>query len=319
MRDVASADCVVVLRAPDGSATKLAIEPKQRVEPRDAAQLVDRLKSLAPAVPVVVSPYIGSRTRELLSQAGIGYLDGTGNVSIVVQRPALFIRTSGAERDPAPTPRSLPLRTLRGSRAGRAVRALCDFRPPYGVRELAARSNASAPTLSRVIDLLEREALLERGARGSVARLDVPGTIRRWVQDYGFARSNRVATYLDPRGLAHLRARLAESGLAYAVTGSLAAVSTAKVAPPRLAQVFVADAEAAASALGLSEAEAGANVVLAEPYDAVAFERTTTRGGLVCAAPPQVVADLLTSPGRAPAEAEALIAWMMKNEPRWRS
>jgi hypothetical protein len=314
-------DCIAVLTAPDGAAGQIAIQAKQKVDPRDVRQLAERLGSVPPAVPVVVAPFLSSRARELLTEAGIGYLDRTGNARIVVQRPALFVRTSGADRDPAPKTRAVSLRTLRGPGTGRAVRALCDFRPPYGVRELGVRSKASAPTLSRVIDLLEREALLERAPGGSVARVDVPGVIRRWVEDYGFATSNRVATYLDPHGLEHLRRRLSESKdrLMYVVTGSLAGASIVSVAPPRLVQVFVDDAESAATGLGLREADAGANVVLAEPYDDVVFERTTTRDGIACAAAPQVVADLLTSPGRGPAEADALLAWMAKNEPRWRS
>jgi len=35
-------------------------------------------------------------------------------------------------------------------------------------------------------------------------------------------------------------------------------------------------------------------------------------------APSQAAADLLTSPGRGPSEAEALIAWMAANEAAWR-
>jgi hypothetical protein len=47
--------------------------------------------------------------------------------------------------------------------------------------------------------------------------------------------------------------------------------------------------------------------IVAEPFDRVVFERTSTRDGLVYAAPSQLAADLLTSPGRGPAEAEALL------------
>lgn len=42
------------------------------------------------------------------------------------------------------------------------------------------------------------------------------------------------------------------------------------------------------------------------------------RDGVWYAAPSQVAADLLTSPGRGPAEGEELIGWMMSNEDKWR-
>ena len=45
----------------------------------------------------------------------------------------------------------------------------------------------------------------------------------------------------------------------------------------------------------------------------------TPRGDVKVAALGQVAADLLTSPGRGPDEAEALIDWMQQNEGAWRA
>ncbi|HEU5402415.1 MAG TPA: hypothetical protein VFU86_13715, partial [Terriglobales bacterium] len=59
-------------------------------------------------------------------------------------------------------------------------------------------------------------------------------------------------------------------------------------------------------------------VLLVRPFDPVVFERTTRQDGLIYAAFTQVAADLLTSPGRSPQEAEALINWMKENEDVWR-
>ncbi len=66
-------------------------------------------------------------------------------------------------------------------------------------------------------------------------------------------------------------------------------------------------------------AESGGNVMLVRPFDAVAFARTWADQGLTYAALPQVAADLLTSPGRAPSEGEELLAWMEKNPGAWRA
>ena len=96
------------------------------------------------AVPVVVAPFLSSRTRDRLEERGTGYIDQTGNARLVLDRPALFVYTSGAERDPRREER--PARTLKGAKAGRIVRALCDFAPPVGVRELAARCQTDPGT-----------------------------------------------------------------------------------------------------------------------------------------------------------------------------
>jgi hypothetical protein len=60
-------------------------------------------------------------------------------------------------------------------------------------------------------------------------------------------------------------------------------------------------------------------VILAHPFDAVVFDRAWEEDGLRLTVLPQVAVDLLTSPGRGPAEAEELIDWMEKHESRRRS
>ena len=92
----------------------------------------------------------------------------------------------------------------------------------------------------------------------------------------------------------------------------------APVAATRFAVVYVESVDEAVSALDLRIAERGANVILIEPEDDGVFEGSTLRNGLNVVAVSQVAADLLTSPGRGPAEAEALIAWMRENEGVWR-
>ena len=112
---------------------------------------------------------------------------------------------------------------------------------------------------------------------------------------------------------------MAATSRRYAATGSLATSDLAPIAPPRLATLFTDEPGELADELGFRPAEARANVLLARPFDAVVFDRTRRREGLVCVAPSQAVADLLTSPGRAPAEAEALLARMREHEDAWRA
>ena len=121
------------------------------------------------------------RTRALLRARGVGYVDITGNARIEISAPGLFVSTDGAGRDP--WPRDHKLRSLRGRGAARAMRAIIDTHPPYGVRQLAQSTGSSAPTLSRVLGLLEREAIVTR-VRGAVSTVDWQAAIRRWAEDY---------------------------------------------------------------------------------------------------------------------------------------
>jgi hypothetical protein len=310
-------DALLEVRSPDGGRGVLTIEAKRQVDPRDVPFLAHQLHPREEAAPMVVAPYLGQRTRERLREAGIGYVDLTNNIWLVLDRPALFIEGMGAQSDPWRQER--PARSLRGRKAGRIVRALCDFQPPLGTRELAAKATTDPGYVSRVLRLLEREDLIQREARGPVTTVDWRGLIRRWAENYSFLRSNATATYLEPRGLQALMSKLQKAEFPYAVSGSLAASRVAVAAPSRLASVYTDDAEQAAASLGLHSAEAGANVILAEPFDPVVYQRAWKGNGVRFAAISQVAADLLTSPGRAPTEADELLAWMAENEHAWRS
>jgi hypothetical protein len=315
-------DALLRLCAPDGTCGTFILEAKNRVEPRDVPRIADqfgvygRLPVEEAAVPVVVAPFLSLRTRERLEERGIGYVDLTGNARVAADRPALFVQATGAERDPRREER--PARTLKGAKAGRVVRALCDFAPPVGVRELAGRARIDPGYASRVLALLEKEDLIRRERRGPITEVDWRALIRRWTEDYSLLGSNRTGSYLEPRGLGSLLRSLRDSDLRYAATGSLGSVNVAPVAPARLAVLFVDDTEDAAVLLGLRPAEAGTNVVLAEPFDPVVYERGREHEGVSYVALSQNAADLLTSPGRGPNEAEELMDWMEENEDAWR-
>jgi len=237
-----------------------------------------------------------------------------------VNSPAVFLEGVGADQDPERAPRSL--HSLRGAAAARVVRALCEFPPPFGVRALAEDAATPLGTVSRVVSFLEIEALLTRDERKQVVTVDWAGLLTRWAKDYGVATTNVMRAYLEPRGLGALWPKLSRLPR-YAATGSIAGTS---VAPTRLATIYVDDPEAAGRALDLVTTEAGANVWLLQPYDDVVFERTrrkhVTAGEatteLVVVSFPQTVVDLMTSPGRGPQEAEALLAEMRGTVDEWR-
>lgn len=310
---------ILLISAPDGRSAGLFVKSRQRLSPRDIPNLI-RLSGGEGSMIFVVVPFLSPRSRELLREAGASYLDATGNLRIILSEPAVFLEGCGEERDPNRQPRSL--RSLKGAAAGRVVRALCDFIPPYGVRTLAQISSTPLGTVSRVVSLLEEEALLSRDARKQVISVDWPALILRWVRDYDIKTSNRVVSFLEPRGLSALAPGI-QSLERYAVTGSLAGPD---IAPTRLAVLYVDDAMVAGDLLNLVPTDAGANVWLLEPYDEVVFERTQSvqwgtrekQVTLVAAGPSQVVVDLLTSPGRGPQEGEALLEEMKEDENAWR-
>ena len=323
-------DGVLTLTDPQGSTVNVIVEAKARpLEGQQVRMLCDRWgRVLLPrswelwgkgseSILMVVAPFLGPSAKDRLAEAGFSYADATGNLRLVSNKPAIFIESAGATRNPRPENR--PLNSLRGGRSGRVVRALLDYCPPFGTRELASLTKNAPASISRVADLLEREAIIEREfPRGPVASVDWERLLRRWAIDYDFHKANRVTPCIAPRGIPGLLERLRHAEFPYCVTGSFAAVRYAPVAEPRLVTVYVSNPGQALDSLGLRPADSGANVLVGEPFDPVVFDRTEEENHIKYARITQVTVDLMTGPGRGPAEAEALLDWMRLNEASWR-
>ncbi len=311
----------LVLTAPDGTIGRLHVEAKPRVSARQAATIAAaRLRETPGAnewTHIVFTPYLGRMAQDRLRKEGVSYLDRTGNAWIQMERPAVYIERQGADSDPDPPRRGV--RSLKGAKAARIVRGLCDWLPPLGVRELARRTGTDPGYVTRVLNLLEEEDVVSRGSASEVADVRWTDLIRRWSEDYSVTKSNRASAFLAPRGLGQLRDRLTTFDGRYAVTGSFAVPPEAEVAPGRTLSCYVSGAETAARMLDLRPVEAGANVLLLEPFDPVVFERTRTTRGCRMVALSQCAVDLLTGTGREPNEADALLTWMADNDDAWRT
>jgi len=318
------ADAQLSLRAPDGRELMLLVEAKRLIGTRDVPAVLERLRRAIGGaeryqVPMIVARYLAPATRERIAEAGASYIDVTGNLYVAADNPSMLLRDRGADRDPWRGP-GRPRGTLNGPPAARVARALIDFAPPFSVPELAARAGASTGATYRVVDFLDELQLVERAERGSITTIQWRAILDRWSRDYGFAQANTVVGFIEPRGLSVLSERLrAQRNLEYVITGSMAAEAVAPYAPARTAMLYVRDIEAAADTLELRPTTTGANVVLAAGDYDVPFARVREIDGLTYAALSQVAVDLLSGPGRNPNEAVALMDWMERNEPAWRS
>jgi hypothetical protein len=315
-------DAAIEIRAPNVHST-LAVEARRSFGPRDVERLlgglVRTLRQLAPYVSVlVVAPWLSPRTRELLTAEGVNYLDLSGNALVRLDNPALYLETRGAARDPQPASRGKP--RVRGPKAGRLIRFLIDVRPPYGVTDTAAATQLAPGYVSRLLDALDDDALVERTRRGRVDSVDVGALIRRWAESYDVFSTNNARTFLARGGGGRALPSLADirNGGRVAVTGSFAAVRLAPVAAPALLCAYVEDVDAVATRLDLIPADEGGNVALLRAFDAVVWERHTEHDGVVHVAPSQVAIDCLTGNGRMPAEGAAVLEWMLANEDAWR-
>lgn len=316
-------DVIFVISGPDGQSVQFVAEVKRIVGARDVRVVAKQLSVLAEDESrqgMVVSRYLSPQVRKQLADGGLAFADATGNVRLEASAPGLFIADHGADTDPWRGP-GRPLGTLKGEPAARIVRTVADFAGDWSARELVERAQVSTGAAYRVLDLLEREELADRSRKGRVSIPHWDRVLRLWSRDYGFARSNHVTRYIAPRGIDHfLKLVTASTHTDYAVSGTVAAAEWASYAPARNVMVYAPDAAAAAAKWDLRPADAGANVMIAEPKTAVPLLRAMENlAGVRVAAPSQVVVDLMTGPGRSPQEAEELLQWMVSNERSWRN
>jgi hypothetical protein len=299
---------------PGGIDGALPLLTTDRLEPREVRGLWLPAEDSA----LVSVDWLSERSRDLLRERATSYIDRTGNVEIRLSRPGLYIRTEGAMRDPDPKPSKAP--SLRGPRAWALLRTLAEVRPPYTAGDLASALALDDGYVSRMLQVLADELLIERAPRGPVTSTEWEPLLRKITTSYSLLDANTASTWIAAAGPARLVGDLPRLRVGrWAVTGSFVASAISPVAAPEMAVVYTEDAERLAKAARLLPAKTGANVVLVEPYDPIVFVRSPDTNEVRSVSVAQAAVDCLTGPGRMPAEGEALLAWMRQNEPRWRA
>ncbi len=309
----ASAGGAIRIAAPSGSAAEFDVRALKDATPRSVSGLSN---DDGPAL--VVADWLSDRAQQILRDQGTSFLDSTGNAEIRLSEPGLFVRTEGARRNPSPAPTKGP--SLRGPKAWALLRTLAEVPAPLGVRELAETVDVDAGYVSRVLRVLEEELLVTREPRGPVISVEFDGVLRRAASTYSLFDANVSTTWVATSGPERMLDDLTEKRAGrWAVTGSFAAARVAPVAAPEQAVIFTDDPERLARVGRLLSATRGANVVLLEPNDPIVFDRTVTSDGIPNVSVAQAALDCLTGNARMPAEGEALLTWMRKNEARWRT
>jgi hypothetical protein len=299
------ADARLTIRTPAGASAALAIGARRQLDPRLVGEVAAALRGAPADAHLVTAPFLGPRTRERLAEEGIGYVDLTGNMRLVLDRPTIFISSRGDESSPWAVPRSS--RSLHAPKACRIVRALADGVLPLGVRQLGAMAGTDPGYVSRLLDLFHREEVIEREPRGPIVAVHLARLIRRWAEDYRFGEAHRFVPVAHPHGVPGALARLRDAQIPHALTARAGAAALSGTALPGVVAAYVDNPERVAAILGAEPTDTGVNLLLIDPFDPFVFEGTWEASGLRYAARGQIIADLLGSPAPAPAQAASLL------------
>jgi hypothetical protein len=323
-------DAMLQIKSRDGTYARMLVEAKQKVTPKEAAGVLASEALLVRRVAkhtrlMVIAPWISPMTQDALRSSEIDYLDLTGNVSLRVSRPAIVIHTHGADRAPAGhrSPTSKPL--LTGLRAGRLVRLLADVAPPYRATELANHAELSLPYVSRLLDTLEDQLLIQREGK-LIVSVDWQGLLRARARQTDLLRTTDPTGMIAPNGVKAVLNQLADTPLDYRrevlATGSYAARSYAPVSVGGQLMLYVREhpenVEQVAGELGLMPVPEGADVLLLKARDRSVWQRPMKSAAGWQVGLSQLAVDCLSGPGRMPAEGVKVLEYMVEHEHVWR-
>lgn len=322
-------DTLLDINAPQGGGNMVLVAARSSITPADAQRLLAPKMNLLQRIysgsdAVVMAPWLSPKSREVLDRRGVGYLDLTGNINIKFSRPAVVIRTQGRQQDPRRTGQPWR-RGLSGLKAARLVRVMADTSPPYRAAELAEVAEVSQPYASRLLEVMEQQALITRDGR-TIVHVDWEGLLRARAGAYSLLSANPSVTMLAPNGqefvFHQLRAMGGQVPPKTALTGAVAATSISPLTVGEQLMLYVPGEihapDEVGDSLGLLRSDSG-DVVLLRATDTIVFAGRRRVQGIWNVALSQLVLDALSGPGRLPQAAEPVLGYMRDHEEEWRA
>ena len=258
-------------------------------------------------IPLLVVPFMGESARAYCEDAGVAWLDLSGNAKIIA--PGLYIHTLGHGNKYRRPGR---LESAFGPRGSRVTRWLL-INPDQLIRQrsLAAATGLDEGYVSRVVGRLIEMGLLERDDRG-IFVTDADRLLDAWHDEYRFDKHKVIEGHIAVAGSASVAQKVAHAlplpDVAYAVTGLAAAWYWTRHARYRLSTVYLRDEPSAEllDRLEFREVQRGSNTWLVVPQDDGVFDGVSQVDGVSCAHPVQVYLDLKSHPERASEAAEEI-------------
>jgi len=293
-------DGLLRVRTPQGEQL-LVIEAKSNGQPLYARNAVNALlvASIARAnvLGIFVAPYISTESARICREAGVGYLDLSGNCWLSFQQ--VYIQ---AENYPSKFSKRRDLVSLYSAKTERILRVLLsDPNHFWKTVELQKMANVAIGLVSHVKSRLSENEWIRTNPQG-FALSEPKALLSEWSKAYDFRR-NQAYEYYTIKSPVEFERSLAEISqqekCIYALTGFSAANRLAPNVRNQRSMAYIdGEIPAIAEQLGLKRVNSGANVSLLKPYDEGVFWGTTEINGIRIVTPIQAYLDLQHNRGR---------------------
>ena len=291
-----------------GSSTVARVADAARQARYQAAKVGKR------AIPVVAVPFMGPAGRARCEEAGVGWLDLSGNAHLV--GPGLRVKIEGQPNRYKGAGRPASAFAPKSSRIARWL--LMHPRQSLSQRELATATKMDEGFTSRIVAKLEQDELIVRDPEGRIRPRDPNLLLDAWAESYSFAKHRilrgHVAARTPEAQLRSMAEVLDKKRQTYAATGLAAAWLLNRFAGFRIVTLYLASPpdDPLLKQLGFRDAEPGANTWLVVPNDEGVFQGASDRQGVRCVHPIQAYLDLEGHPERAKEAAEQLRKDLLK-------
>jgi len=265
------------------------------------------------AIPLVAVPFMGPVGRQRCEEAGVAWLDLSGNARIFA--PGVRVLIDGEPNRFKRRGRPFSVFAPKSSRIARWL--LMHPHQPMAQREIARATGMDEGFTSRIVSRLEEDDLVVREPDGAIRSQDPGLLLDAWREDYDFSKHQVLRGHVAARSGDELLRRLAdglrEQKAQHAATGLGAAWLLTRFANFRLATIYVLERPGSEllERLGFREEARGANVWLIVPKDEGVFHGASGQDGVVCVHPVQVYLDLKDQPERAREAADHLRAELL--------
>lgn len=282
---------------------------------REAVNLLLRWVQNSPKTyAIFVAPFISSTSAAICKEAGVGYVDLSGNCHIAFQQVFINREKMGNQY-----PFKTSLSSIYSPKSERILRVLLSY--PYRTWkaiDLAKEAQVSLGMITQVSKKLVDQEWLKKTLRG-ISLTQPENLLADWVNNYTIKR-NTLNNYYSLKPLQDVEGEIAETcdkvNIPYALTGFSACNRLAPMVRGQRAMIYVAfDIDLVAEKAGLQSVESGANIILIQPYDNGVYWNTKPISDLQIADPVQVYLDLKRYPGRGEEAADFLYREVIF--PRW--
>lgn len=302
----------------EGFAQIIYLEIKTLGTPKSTREAVNLLlreiRTKPKSYGIFIAPFISIASAAICKEAGIGYIDLSGNCSITFRN--VFINRENMENQ-------YPLRTNLSSiyspKSERILRVLLAY--PYKVWkaiDLAEEAQVSLGMITHVGKKLIEEEWLKKTSKG-ISLTNPDELMADWINNYTIKR-NILYSYYSLNSLQETEMEIAKAcddkNIPYALTGFSASNRYAPLVRGQRAMIYVGRSiEAIADHVSLKLVESGANIVLIQPYDDGVYWNAKLIDNIKITDPIQVYLDLKKYPGRGEEAADFLFQEVIN--PRW--